>query len=437
MVSREATALYGLLAANAASLLGNTIAAIAIPWFVLTTTGSAARTGIAAFFTTLPLALGALFGGAVADRAGPKRTSIVGDLLSAASLAAIPTLLAVGVLEFWHLVALGFLGSLFDGPSQAARQALVPDLAARAGMPLERANALHNGTEHIGYVLGAPLAGVLIAAIGAPNALWVDSASFVFAALVLAAAVPGARRPAPRSRRYLGDLVDGLRFVAREPLVRALLVLPAVGNFFISPLGPVVLPVYAREELGGPGAFGALMGAYGVGGILGIALFGVFGTRVPRRAVYVWLAVLYPAVSFCLVALPPLVPALATLALIGVSAGAVVPLFQTVRQERTPQELRGRVFATVAAAEAMAIPPAVLLAGVVLETFGLRAALLGFAVGNTLYAVLKLALSATRDLDPPDGTVEADAGLRRHPLARRAVGRRRGDERRARDRALP
>jgi hypothetical protein len=95
------------------------------------------------------------------------------------------------------------------------------------------------------------------------------------------------------------------------------------------------------------------------------------------------------------------------------------------------------VFATVAAAEATAIPPAVLLAGLIVESFGLRAALIGFAAGNVLYGLLKLALPATRDLDPLDATVEADGRLRRHPLARGALGRRRGAKRRARGRTLP
>jgi MFS family permease len=422
MVSRERTALYGLLAANAASLLGNTVAAVAIPWFVLTTTGSAARTGVAALFTTIPLALGGLFGGAIAEQVGPRRASVAGDLLGAVSLAAIPILLAAELLEFWHLLALGFLGSLFDGPSQAARQALVPELAARAEMPLERANALHKGTEHIGYIVGAPLAGVLVAAIGAANALWVDSASFVFAAILVAVSVTATPRSSAPRRRYLSELVEGLRFVAREPIVRALLVLPTVGNFFISPLAPVLLPVYARDRLSGPDALGALIAAYGAGGILGIALYGTLGPRLPRRPVYVALALFYPTVSFLLVGTPSLWPALATLALLGVSAGAVVPLFQTIRQERTPPELRARVFATVAAAETIAIAPAVLLAGLAVETLGLQAALLAFALGNTLYSALKLALPAGRHLEPGDATAEASVRRRRHQLPPRALG---------------
>src|SRR5215210_6536856 len=131
MVSRERISLYGLLAANAVSLLGNTVAAVAIPWFVLVTTGSAARTGVAAFFPTAPLALGALFGGTVADRVGARTTSVLSDLASAGAIAGIPLLHAVGALEFWQLLAFGFLGALFDAPGQAAREALLPELAAR------------------------------------------------------------------------------------------------------------------------------------------------------------------------------------------------------------------------------------------------------------------------------------------------------------------
>lgn len=228
-------------------------------------------------------------------------------------------------------------------------------------------------------MLGAPLAGALVAWLGAANAVWVDAGSFVLAAAIVAVAVPAAGSATTARRPYLSEVVDGLRFIAREPLVRALLVLTTIGNFFISPLGPVVLPVYAREELGGAGAFGALMAAYGAGGLMGIALFGVVGNRLSRRRVYVALALVYPLVSAMLIALPPLAPALVVLALVGVVAGAGTPLFQTVRQERTPSELRGRVFATVAAAEAMAVPPAVLIAGYVVEGLGLRAALALFA----------------------------------------------------------
>jgi MFS family permease len=150
--------LVALVVANTASLLGNVVAAVAIPWFVLVTTGSAARTGLAAFATTLPLALGAFFGGAVADRVGHRRAAVWSDVASAVAFGAVPALHAAGALAFWSLLALAFVGSLFDAPGQAAREALLPETADRAGVSRDRANALWTTTEHTGFVVGAPLA---------------------------------------------------------------------------------------------------------------------------------------------------------------------------------------------------------------------------------------------------------------------------------------
>ena len=92
--------------------------------------------------------------------------------------------------EFWNILVLGFLKSAFDAPGTAARRALLPELADQAKMMLERANSLYVSTEHVGYVAGAPLAGIAIAAVGATNVLWIDAASFALAAAIVLANVP-------------------------------------------------------------------------------------------------------------------------------------------------------------------------------------------------------------------------------------------------------
>src|SRR5262245_18904323 len=103
-----------LLTANAISGTGNWLTIVAIPWFVLLSTGSAAQTGITGCFTLLPVVLASLFGGAVVDRLGFKRASIASDLASGVTVALIPLLYALGLLEFWVLLALTFLGALLD-----------------------------------------------------------------------------------------------------------------------------------------------------------------------------------------------------------------------------------------------------------------------------------------------------------------------------------
>ncbi|MDQ3994082.1 MAG: MFS transporter [Actinomycetota bacterium] len=389
--------LLTLIAANAVSLFGNTIAAVAIPWFVLVTTGSAARAGVAAFFTTVPLALGALFGGTVADRVGPRIASVVGDLLSAAAVAGIPVLHAAGVLEFWHILVLGFLGALFDAPAQAAREALIPELAERAGTPLDRANALWTSTEHAGYILGAPAAGILIAAFGAPTALWVDAASFVAAAIAVAAVVPHLRRERPRTP-YLADLVDGVRFIARNRTLRTFLVFATIGNFLIAPVGFVILPVYAKEVFDSASSLAAMTAAYGAGGLAGAVLLALVGGRVRRRAWYVAGWVVYPLASAALIPLPQLSVALPVLFAIGVVAGGIGPIEQSVRQERTPTELRARVFATFMASLAAVVPLSVLAAGLAVELAGLRSVVVVIAAGNALLAVVVITSRAVREL---------------------------------------
>src|SRR5687767_236571 len=132
-----------LLVANAVSQAGNQMAALAIPWFVIETTGSAARAGLVGFFTFLPTVLAALFGGAIVDRLGARRMSVLADLLSGLTVAAIPALHLADRLTFPALLVLVFLGGLLDVPGATAREALYPDLIALGGLRPERANGLY------------------------------------------------------------------------------------------------------------------------------------------------------------------------------------------------------------------------------------------------------------------------------------------------------
>src|SRR4051794_24646721 len=110
------SSLFALVAANAVSQLANVIAAVALPWFALITTGSPARTGPTAFATTLPLAVGALAGGSIVDWIGIRGASVVSDLGAAAAIAAIPTLHGSGALSFPLLLTLAFLASALEAP---------------------------------------------------------------------------------------------------------------------------------------------------------------------------------------------------------------------------------------------------------------------------------------------------------------------------------
>ncbi len=385
-----------LVLGNAVSLSGNVIMTVAIPWLVLTTTGSAALTGLAVFAGALGATVGGLAAGRVVDALGPARTSAAADLLSGLAVAPLPVLVALDALEVWHVVALAVAGTLADSAGSTARQSLVPVAADRGGIPRERANALFTSAEHVGYLLGAPVAGLLIAALGVGDALWVTVASFALAALLVSRLghLSGPRRVASASVETVG-LREAVAFIWADPALRALVVFPTVSVLVVGPLVPMVLPVLAREVFADPVALGVMVAAYGAGGLLGTAAFAVLGSRLPRRRLYLGIFVVWPA-TYAAITFAPSLPVLLVLLLtLGAAVGALVPLQATIRQERAPERLLPRVVGLSTATIPVSAPVGVLLTGLLVDAVGLhRTMLLATAVAIAMGTVV-LASRAT------------------------------------------
>jgi MFS family permease len=399
-MNRTRIPILTLFAANAVSLSGNVAALVAIPWFVLQTTGSASKTGITAFAGLLPVVLSGLFGGALVDRLGYRRMSIVGDLASAVSVAAIPILSSTIGLEFWQLVVLVFLGGLLDAPGGTARTSLLPDVAERAGWTFERASGLTAVIERASRLAGAPLAGVLIAVVGATNVLWIDAGSFLVSAALIALGVPRpAKRPARETRtRYLHELREGFRFLRRDHTLATLIGVVTLTNM-LDAVSLVLLPVYAVEVYGTSLSLGLMWAAVGAGSIAGALAFAAWGDRVSRRAVYTWgfimVTVWYPVAA----AFPPLAILIAAKVVAGIASGPINPVIDTVFFERVPDGMRGRVFGVTQAMAWVAMPLGVLVAGPLIESLGLRTTLL---VSFALYLAVTVGarfLPSLRDLD--------------------------------------
>jgi MFS family permease len=392
--------LFALLAANAFSLVGSALTAVALPWFVLVTTGSAGRTGLTGAVLVLPSLLTGLFGGALVDRIGFKRMSVVADLVSGAGIAAIPLLYHTVGLAFWQLLTLVFVGHLLDVSGITARRSLLPELAGLAGIRLERINAAYEANQQLAFLLGPPLAGLLIAWLGASNVLWLDAATFALSALAIGLAVPAAVHVARRaSGRYVDELRAGLRFLRRDRVLLALAVSLGVTNFFGNPLVAVLLPVYAREWLGGSTDLGLLLGAFGVGALAGIAAYGWRLHRLPRRALWIGAYLIEPVLLWALLPGFGLWPLVAIMALVAFTGGPVNPLAVTVRHERIPAELRGRVFSTFSAIAMSAAPLGIAVAGFLVEAIGFRPTVVLLASGLQLAAVGMFFVPAFRELD--------------------------------------
>jgi MFS family permease len=140
--------LVGVLAAQAVAWTGTRLSAIALPWFVLTTTGSATQTGMVVFFELAPYVVVQVLSGPIIDRVGPRRISILGDVVSMAVVVLVPLFYAVDMLPIWLLLALVALVGAFRGPSDTAKSLLIPHVTRHARVPLERGTGLAGTVEH-------------------------------------------------------------------------------------------------------------------------------------------------------------------------------------------------------------------------------------------------------------------------------------------------
>lgn len=393
--------LYGVLGAVLISTTGNAVTQLAVPWYVLTTTGSPARTGLAAFFGALPLVLGAFFGGTVADRLGFKRMSLLADVASGVSIALIPLLAATVGLPFWALLLLVFSGALFDTSGVTARTALLVDLARTARMRLERVNSMEEVALNVPLLIGPPLAGALIAVLEPTQVLWIDAASFAVSAVVVAALVNVPGR-APREEGvavgYGRELVEGMRFVARDRVMLLLVVLTGLMGMLVAPLPSVLMPVYMSETYGSALALGLLIAAVGVGALVGVLLYAAVGHRLPRRPLVVLAPLGLGVTAIVLATLPPFGIIVAAALVGGTAYGPFSPLLTTVAAERTPEEMRGRVFGILTAITAVAVPVGVLLVGFGLQALGVRSMIGVIAVGFLALALCAAFTPALHDL---------------------------------------
>ena len=185
--------IVALLIANAISLIGNSLTVVAIPWFVLTTTGSASKAGLTAAFEFAPAFFAGIVGGAVIDRIGPRTAAIIADVVSGVAILMIPLLYNTGGLAFWQLLVFVLLGSMLSIPGVTARRALLPELARLGDVRLDRVNAILEGNQHLALFIGPPLAGVLIALTGASNVLWIDGATSLISVATIVLLVPEMR----------------------------------------------------------------------------------------------------------------------------------------------------------------------------------------------------------------------------------------------------
>jgi MFS family permease len=257
-----------LFFAQAISWLGDRMVGIALAFAVLSLGGSPAEVGLVLAFRLLPLVGTLLVGGVVADRVSRRAVMVIADLVRVVTQGLIAALLIAGVAEIWILAVLSGLTGAATGFFNPASTGLLP--AVVPPERLQEATGVRATALSGGEIAGPVLAGVLIAAVGPGWALALDAGTFAASALFLARLRLPARMPRAASS-FMVELREGWGMFRSLTWVWTFVAAAGFGNMLWgswSVLGPVV----AERALGGPAVWGTVLGALGIGALIGSLL---------------------------------------------------------------------------------------------------------------------------------------------------------------------
>ncbi len=371
--------LRALLIAQAVSRLGSQMTFLALPWFVLETTGSASRMGVVLAVELAPIALFGIVSGSLVARLGARRTLMLGDVARVPILAAVPLLYEAGVLSFPVLLVLVFLAGCALAPYMSAATVVIPELVGNDQSTVAQANAAFEGVQRSTSLLGPPIAGLLIATIGASSVLYVDACTFLFSFVVVGLFVP--KRPPLAPSEESRGVLAGVRFLLRDPFLRVLGITALFLNMFGQMLSASVLYL-ARADFDSAQIAGAFFAAYGGGAVVGsIAAMRLVKRHEPIRLGAVALLCMTAPLLLLGIDLP--VPAVMLVLFVSSAFGPIInaPLIATI-MTRSPEALRAKVMSAVITCALVAGPLGLLVVGPLLEDMGARSVLFLVAAGQ-------------------------------------------------------
>ena len=289
------------LVSNALSLLGNSIAAVALPLILLATTGDALAAGTLALICAVPQMAIGIVGGAALDRFNRRTISIASDLVSAASIALIPIVDMIWGLNFWWFVALGLLGAVGDIPGMTARDALLPAVTKHDDVDLQRFMGLSQSLDSLVTIVGPALAALSIGLVGGVPSLWF-TAALSFSAALATATIPrcvgAVRSGAPANEgdataqrgvvpSAVGALRTGIRVLFRTDGVLTVSTLLTFGIVMVmGSFQGLVLPVFFTDS-GRPELLGYVLSTMSLGLLASSLAYAAFAPRLSRRTWYV------------------------------------------------------------------------------------------------------------------------------------------------------
>ena len=407
------TAVSALVSAEVISVLGTRMTYLALPWFVLVTTGSATKMTLVLAAEIAPMVVLGIPSGLLVHRIGARNTMLIADFARAPILASIPLLHALDLLSFPLLLGLVALLGCFMPPYFASQRTILPELVGEDERRMSQGNSLIEGGAALAALLGPAIAGLLIPLIGAPNVLYVDAATYAVAFLLLLVFVP---RRKPIAAAVRPKVLAGVRFLFQDRLLGPIACV-VVGFGFLSAGMSAGLVFYAYDELDNSRIAGLFYAALGAGALVGTFAAIAAVRKVPPLRLSGLAIIAFAVPLWVLPFLPPWPVVFAAL----FAATFFTPLINgpliAVLTARTPENLRAMVITAVISINTLAAPLGFLVAGQVIEHWGVVPLFGATVAGVTGMALVYSAIVLRhRDEDLPPETV-APAAAAAEPVA--------------------
>ena len=367
--------LIGLVSAELVSLTGSSMTFVALPFFVLVTTGSTAKMGWVLAAEMLPIAIFGIPAGTVISKLGAKKTMLICDAARGPLMLVIPILHHYGDLSFAALLGTTFAIGIFAAPYFASSRLIVPEVAGEDEQAVASVNAVLSGANQVTQLAGPVLAGVLIGLFTPATVLVVDGCTYIFSFLMILIVVRAGKRVEAAAQQK--GVFAGLKFLLGDSLLGPMVIAACVINFVAQGIVLGVQAIdYFRYNASGH-VVGILFAGFGIGALAGAIVAQQLTQKVPLLKLA---AIAIVAMPLPLFLLSPTTPwPVATLIIAGFAF--FTPLVNApvigILTVRTPAELRPKVMTAVMTVATMAGPFGFIAAGYLLRHVSLGSFFIG------------------------------------------------------------
>ncbi|MCY3890691.1 MAG: MFS transporter [bacterium] len=379
------------------SNIGSMMYLAAIGWLVEDITDDSWKVTVAATVGLVPLLIMSPFGGSLADRYSRTRlflVTVVGQMVVAVALAWV---VQIDAETFWVLVAFSFGGGATASVGAPVQQAIVVELVP--GGVMRNAVFLNSTQWNISRAVGPMLGGWLIQFFGPASAFWFNAASFTVLVIGLSFLPPRPPPGASSSQGFLADFLSGFRYASGIEGIRVVMLASFMLAAAISPT-QWLAPVIADDAFGVDAAgFGVLLGAFGLGSLVGAVLLLQFDPNTPySRLVAIGMAAV-AVFTLVLAVVPTFALGVVAMGGVGLAFMVTMPTLTSALQSQCDDAYRGRVMSLWMMLFGLAAPASILVQGGIASVIGIRWVLVITAIAVAAYLASQLTRGSLRHLD--------------------------------------